>query len=178
MLLESRRVRDSLNATLLSYSRNRSNGSSLDTWGAPKTYGISMNPLPGLIILLLGLMMSSHHQASMVSTMIHKQWGSLFVGAAFARGVTYILTYLSPPTSFLPSRPPSELIVSFCLISGGLIFMTSNKDTVAGMEAYDLNAMFMFTVMMGLTAFLMAWTIVVLAVKGFAVRHLQKRLRS
>ena len=126
-----------------------------------------MNPIPGLIILLLGLMMSSHHQHSEVSTMIHKQWGTLFVGAALARGVTYLLTYLSPPTSILPSRPPTEFITSFCLISGGLLFMASNKDTVAAMEAYDLNAMFTFTVVMGWTAFMMAWTILLLAVKGW-----------
>lgn len=48
-----------------------------------------------------------------------------------------------------------------------------NKDTVGAMEAYNLNAMFSFTVTMGLTAFLMAWTIVVLAVKGWAVRRQQ-----
>ena len=136
-------------------------------WQEPRTYDFPMNPIPGLIILLLGLMMSSHHQHSEVSTMIHKQWGTLFVGAALARGVTYLLTYLSPPTSLLPSRPPTEFITSFCLISGGLLFMASNKDTVAAMEAYNLNAMFTFTVVMGWTAFMMAWTILVLAVKGW-----------
>jgi hypothetical protein len=49
--------------------------------------------------------------------------------------------------------------------------MGSNSDVVLMMEIYELNAMFMFTVMMGLTAFLMAWTIVVLAVKGWAVQR-------
>jgi hypothetical protein len=91
----------------------------------PKTYKFSMNPLPALIILLLGMMMSSHHQMSMVSTMVHKQWGTLLVGAAFARAATYVLLYLSPPTSILPSRPPSEIITAFCLMAGGLIFMAS-----------------------------------------------------
>lgn len=41
------------------------------------------------------------------------------------------------------------------------------------MEAYNLNAMFSFTVTMGLTAFLMAWTIIVLAVKGWAIQRRQ-----
>ena len=130
-----------------------------------------MNPFPALIILLLGLMMSSHHQNSMVATMVHKQWGTLFMGFALARAVTYILSYLSPPASYLPSRPPSELITSFCLISGGIIFMASNTDTVAAMEQYNIHAMFPFTVTMGFTAFLMAWVIIVLAVKGWAVRR-------
>lgn len=171
MLVESRRVRDLLNTAILSSRANLGKAASSEQWTAPRTYGTSMNPFPGLIILLLGLMMSSHHQASMISTMVHKQWGALFVGFAFARAVTYILMYLSPPSSYLPSRPPSEIITSFCLISGGLIFMASNKDTVGAMERYDLNAMFAFTVTMGFTAFLMAWTILVLAIKGWAARR-------
>ncbi|KAL9003487.1 MAG: hypothetical protein Q9188_003644 [Gyalolechia gomerana] len=173
MLVESRKVRDLLNTSLARWNASQDQYPFKEQWTPPKTYSFSMNPIPGLIILLLGLMMSSHHQHSMVSTMVHKQWGSLFVGFALARAVTYILIYLSPPSSYLPSRPPSEIISSFCLISGGLIFIASNKDTVAAMERYDLNAMFVFTVTMGWTAFLMAWQIIVLAIKGWAVRKRQ-----
>ncbi|KAL9031230.1 MAG: hypothetical protein Q9196_000730 [Gyalolechia fulgens] len=170
MLVESRKVRDLLNASLARWNASQDQYPFKEHWTPPKTYSFSMNPIPGLIILLLGLMMSSHHQHSMVSTMVHKQWGYLFVGFALARAVTYMLIYLSPPSSYLPSRPPSEIISSFCLISGGLIFIASNKDTVAAIERYDLNAMFIFTVTMGWTAFLMAWQIIVLAIKGWAVR--------
>ena len=141
------------------------------TWQEPRQYRVSMNPLPALIIMLLGKMMSSHHQASMLSTMIHSQWGSMFMGFALARGLTYIVLYLSPPTSYLPSRPPTEIVTAFCLISGGITFMLSNKDTVAALESYDLDAMFTFTVTMGLTALLMAWTTVVIAIKGWAQRR-------
>ena len=171
MLVESERIRDFLNISILTSSTAQDSQSTKEHLNPPKTYPFSMNPFPGLIILLLGLMMSSHHQASMVSTMVHKQWGTLFVGFALARAVTYVLTYLAPPSSYLPSRPPSELISSFCLISGGLIFMASNKDTIAAMEHHDLHAMFPFTVTMGFTCFLMAWTIIVLAVKGWAVKR-------
>ena len=38
------------------------------------------------------------------------------------------------------------------------------------MELYDLNAMFVFTVSMGFITFLMAWIILVVAIKGWAVR--------
>jgi hypothetical protein len=48
--------------------------------------------------------------------------------------------------------------------------MLSNKDTVAVLEGYHLDAMFTFTVTMGLTALLMAWTTVVIAIKGWAQR--------
>jgi len=171
MLVESRKVRDLLNSALKpSFDAH----TSLDAWQAPRTYIFSTNPLPGIILLLLGLLMSGHHQASMVSTVLHKQWGTLFVGAALARGVTYIMLYISPPTSFLPSRPPSELVVAFYLISGGLMFMSSNSDMVEALEGHELNAMFVFTVMMGVTAFLMAWTIFVLAVKAWAVSRMAK----
>ena len=46
--------------------------------------------------------------------------------------------------------------------------MVSNKDTVAALESYNLDAMFTFTVTMGLVALLMAWTVVVVAIKGWA----------
>ncbi|KAL2356106.1 integral membrane protein [Cryomyces antarcticus] len=169
MLVESRRVRDLLNTSALAAKDEQV--SQDEERREPKTYRISLNPLPGLVILLLGLTMSSHHQHSMVSTMVHKQWGTLFVGAALARAVTYLLMYLSPPTSHMPSRPPSELICAFCLVSGGLIFMGSNKNTVEALEAYGLDAMFIFTVTMGLTALLMAWATVVVAIKGWALRR-------
>lgn len=141
-----------------------------DSWQQPRTYKFSMNPMPALIILLLGKMMSSHHQASMLSTMIHSQWGSMFMGFALARGLTYVIMYIAPPTSHLPSRPPTEIITSFCLVAGGITFMVSNKDTVAALEWYGLDAMFTFTVTMGLTALLLAWATVVIAIKGWALR--------
>lgn len=114
--------------------------------------------------------MSSHHQESMLSTMIHTQWGSMFMGFALARGLTYITTYIRPPTSYLPSRPPTEVITAFCLIAGGLTFVVSNKDTVAALESYNLDAMFTFTVTMGFTCLIMAWTTVLIAIKGWAMR--------
>ena len=171
MLVESKRIRDHLNTTILMSPAAYGPPDTRELLAPPRSYPFSMNPFPGLIIFLLGLMMSSHHQSSVVSTMIHKQWGMLFVGFAMARAMTYVLTYISPPSSYLPSRPPSELISSFCLISGGLIFIASNKDTVAAMEHHDLHAMFPFTITVGFTASLMAWAIVVLTVKGWAVRR-------
>lgn len=87
--------------------------------------GISTNPLPALVVFLMGVSMASHEQASMVSTMVHKQWGNLLGAASVARFLTYTIMYLKPPTSTSPSRPPSELLMSFCLISGGILFMAS-----------------------------------------------------
>jgi Protein of unknown function (Ytp1) len=42
---------------------------------------------------------------------------------------------------------------------------------VQGMIHYDLDAMFMYTVTMGLVGVLMAWEITVLAIKGWAWRR-------
>lgn len=170
MLIESTKIRELLNTNILAAQRDNAHEHDSE-WNQPKTYKFPFNPLPGLIILLLGIMMSSHHQESMVSTMIHSQWGTLFVGFALARAVTYIILYIAPPTSYLPSRPPSELVSSFCLVSGGILFMASNKDTVAALEQYDLDAMFIFTVTMGMSALLLAWAAIVVALKGWAYRR-------
>ncbi|KAI9743291.1 MAG: hypothetical protein M1818_003137 [Claussenomyces sp. TS43310] len=173
MLIESSKIRDLLNANVLSAPAERSlyatNSDGATSWQAPRTYDFSMNPLPALIVLLLGIMMSSHTQESMVASMIHRQWGNLLAGAALARTVTYLLFYVSPPTSFLPSRPPSELITAFCLMAGGFTFMASSSDTVAAMEFNRVHAMFVFTVTMGLITFMMAWIILVISIKGWAL---------
>jgi hypothetical protein len=179
MLFESTKVRDLLNSAIesLPVGNEMHPAEAHAVRQHPKTYAHSLNAMPALIIMLLGIMMSSHHQDSMVSTTVHKQWGTLFVGFAVARGFSYILMYISPPTSLYPSRPPTELVASFCLISGGLIFMASTKDIIVIMEQNNLMAMFIFTVMMGFTAFVMAYEIIVLALKGWAVRR-ELRLRQ
>ncbi|KIV96355.1 hypothetical protein PV10_00236 [Exophiala mesophila] len=180
MLVESKAVRRCLNFSVetLPAQYNVEASEAHELRPQPRTYGTSLNPLPALIIMLLGIMMSAHHQSSVVSTMVHKQWGNLLVGFSFARMATYLLTYISPPTSLYASRPPTELVSAFCLISGGLVFMASNKDIVHYIESADLMAMFVFTVVMGLTAFIMSYEIIVLSLKGWAARKEQKAAPS
>lgn len=122
MLFESSRIREALNNTILRYPGH---GTCDEGWQLPRSQNVSLNPMPALVILLLGMMMGSHHQVSMISTIIHKQWGNMLVGFALARGMTYVLLYLRPPASYLPARPPTEIVAAFCLMSGGLIFMMS-----------------------------------------------------
>jgi hypothetical protein len=43
-------------------------------------------------------------------------------------------------------------------------------DTIDGMIHYGLDAMFMYTVTMGFVGLLMAWVLLCLALKGWAVR--------
>lgn len=126
MLIESTRIRELLNTTV-SDIRPTDSYSDLEReqLRPPATYEFSLNPIPALVILLLGIMMSSHHQQTMTSTMVHKQWGNLLLFASFARGLTYIVMFIRPPRSVFPSRPPTELLAAFGLISGGIIFMAS-----------------------------------------------------
>lgn len=47
---------------------------------------------------------------------------------------------------------------------------------MVGMENRNLDAMFMYTVTMGLVGLLMAWILFVLALKGWAVRREAARM--
>jgi hypothetical protein len=129
MLIESVNIRELLNTTAseaaLAHPAHTYNEEEREALQAPPQYEFSVNPIPALVILLLGIMMSSHTQQSMLSSMVHKQWGNLLAFAAFARGFSYVLVYLRPPRSVLPSRPPTELVAAFCLMSGGIIFCAS-----------------------------------------------------
>jgi len=186
MLIESSKVRNLLNTSVtefttkgspsFSYQRLESKGPiSRDAWLPPKTYNFSMNPVPAVVVMMLGLIMSSHHQETMISTMVHKQWGTLFVCVALSRAVTYILFYLKPPTSYLPGRPPSEVVTAFCLMAGGAIFMGSARGVVQILIIHDLGAMFIFTVTVGIVMMLMAWVVGVIAIKGWVVQGERKR---
>lgn len=174
MLIESTRVRELLSIDIESMRESGSQETSTsdaEPWSKPDSYRMPLNPMPALVILLLGIIMGSHHQSSHTSSMVHKQWGQLFVGFALSRGCTYLLLYIKPYTSHLPSRPPTEIVTSFCLVGGGLVFMASARDVIRAMEYNNLDAMFGFTVMMGLTALILAWVVALLAIKGWAAKN-------
>lgn len=89
------------------------------------TPGYSINPLPPLMIFVLGMILAGHHQESMEATMMHKWVGNFLGTAAAARSVTYFLVFISPPTSIAPTRLPSEIVTGFCLSAGGIMLMAS-----------------------------------------------------
>lgn len=176
MLAESSFVRKCLNNVVdeMPARRDVTPNEALEARETPKQYSTSLNPMPALIIILLGVMMSSHHQDSMVSTKVHSQWGILLVGFGVARMCTYLLMYLSPPKSVYPTRPPTELVSAFCLMSGGIIFCASARDIIHYMEETGLMAMFVLTVTCGFVAFTMAYQIIVFSLKGWAARKEQR----
>lgn len=49
--------------------------------------------------------------------------------------------------------------------------MASNKDTVGALEHYGFHAMFVWTLVMSLVALLMAWEVMLITIKNWAVRH-------
>ncbi|EWC45564.1 hypothetical protein DRE_05422 [Drechslerella stenobrocha 248] len=131
----------------------------------------SMNVFPSLVIFMLGILMGSHHQSSMLGTMLHKQWGLLLSGAAVFRLGTFLLVYLKPPTSYLPSRPFTEPLAAFALMAGGIVFVLSNSETVNAFNAMNVDAMFAFTLSLGVTALLMSYQTLTIALKGWAVKR-------
>jgi hypothetical protein len=118
--------------------------------------------------------MSAHAQHSVLASTMHSYWGSLFAFAAGARICTYLLHYLNPPVSYLPNRPPSEIIVGFCFVSGGLLFMMSARDITDVLEGAGGDAMVAFVVGMGFTALVCAMVVATMAAKGWAVAREHK----
>ncbi|SCU77983.1 LANO_0A01772g1_1 [Lachancea nothofagi CBS 11611] len=135
------------------------------------TPGFSPNPFPAFTIFWTGILMSQHAQASATSTAIHVQWGYLLSYGSFFRLFTFLLLIWKPNKDEKPARPFTELIVSFCLLCGGLIFMESTDQVVEALEYRGLTSMFTFNLSVGFTTLFMAWEMILLLWKDW----LQKR---
>ncbi|KAF2666660.1 hypothetical protein BT63DRAFT_415775 [Microthyrium microscopicum] len=185
LLAESKRVRKFLNTSLLLSQPPNSpftppspittNSPTSGTWNGPSTSTTPLNPLPAFTILLLGIIMAAHTQNSALAATIHSMWGNLFAVAALARMVTYLLHYIKPPVSYLPGRPPSELITGFTLVGGGFMFMISPRDITDAIGGSGADAMVVFVVSMGLSALVCAGVVGCMAVKGWALGREHRR---
>lgn len=138
--------------------------------------GFSPNPFPILTIFWTGVLMSKHAQASALSTEIHMQWGNMFVYGTLFRFLTYVLLQLLPVNNRFtePLRPITELITSFTLLCGGLIFMESTDPIVLALEYRGFTSMFTLNLSLGVVALFMAWEMLILAYRD----RLVKRMRS
>jgi len=131
MGIESKRVRKWLAASTISKPADVPQ----DAITEPPSYLASFNPFPALVIGITGAAMAAHHQTYVFQVEIHKLWGDLLVGFSVLRCLTYFFVWLAPPTSILPSRPPTEALASFFLACGGLVFMFSVEEvTIAAMR--------------------------------------------
>ncbi|CAR21296.1 Tvs1p [Lachancea thermotolerans CBS 6340] len=124
------------------------------------TPGYTPNPFPAFTIFWTGILMSQHAQASAVSTAIHVQWGLLLSYGSFFRLLTFFMLIWKPNTDSKPSRPFTELVTSFCLLCGGLIFMESTDQVVEALEYRGLTSMFTFNLSVGFTTLFMAWEMI------------------
>lgn len=171
MLAESKRVRKMLNTTaFVAFENAPPSIESSERAREPIQYPFSMNPLPAFVVLCLGLMMAAHHQSTLSSTKVHIQWGNLLMWAAFARGATYLLLFIRVPRSYLPSRPPTELVTSYCLVAAGIIFMESTHSLVNAIIRNGIQVMYLYVMLLGVTGVVISWEAIVFIIKGWAVR--------
>lgn len=134
----------------------------------------SLNPLPALTIFWTGVLMSQHQQETELATAIHVQWGTLLCSAAAVRLLTYLMLYIKAPSNTvdadLPQRPFTEIVVSFCLICGGMIFVLSNRESVESMIYQGIGSMFTLNVGVGISSLLVVAAAFAFAFKGWASR--------
>ncbi|EPX71622.1 uncharacterized protein SOCG_01837 [Schizosaccharomyces octosporus yFS286] len=166
ILVESNMVRRFLNNSL-SYALNQSPHEGSST--SDESPSVSLNLFPAVTVFFTGIMMSSHEQKSQISTVIHVYWGRLLSAAAVSRACTYALLYLKRPSSPWPTRPPTEIITSFCLICGGIMFMASTYDVVNKIRVNELSAMLLMNLSVALTCIIMGLELFFLGLKGYAL---------
>lgn len=138
----------------------------------PTVRTFSANPMPAFTIFWTGALMSRHQQETELSTAIHVQWGTMFSIAAALRLLTLaILSIRSPPADGRPQRPFTEVLASSCLVCGGLIFMSSNRETVEAEIYRGFDQMFTLNVSVGATMLLLALFSLSLGLRGWATNR-------
>lgn len=135
----------------------------------PPSYAYSFNPFPALVIGVTGVAMAAHHQDYVYEVQVHILWGEMLAAFALFRMLTYFLLWLRPPSSLLPSRPPTEIMASFALTCGGLLFMLSNEEvSFAAMRSNYSDFMAILNVAIALVALVFAWSFAVMVIKAWA----------
>lgn len=144
---------------------------------APPSYSSSFNPFPALCIGVTGVAMAAHHQDYVYEVQIHSLWGQLLAAFALLRCITYFFLWLRPPSaSILPSRPPTEALASFCLASGGLVFMISTEDvSFAAMRNGFGDFMAILCITVAFICFVFALIAALFVVKAWAIRREYRR---
>lgn len=142
----------------------------------PPSYAGSFNPFPALCIGVTGIVMAAHHQDYVYQVQIHALWGQLLAGFAILRCLTYFFLWLRPPTSVLPSRPPTEALASLSLTAGGVVFMISTEEvSFAAMRNGFGDFMAILCVTVAFVCFLFALIAALIVIKAFAVRREMRR---
>ncbi|KAL4075983.1 hypothetical protein J3A83DRAFT_4357115 [Scleroderma citrinum] len=171
MAMESRRFRNWLAASATS-ALDPSHSANISE---PPSYRGSFNPFPALVIGVTGAAMSAHAQTYLFQVQIHQLWGWLLLGFSVLRCFTYFFLWLNPPSSILPSRPPTEALGSFFLACGGLMFMLSTEEiTLAAMRRGRDDMMMFLNVAVAITCFAFCWTLCVVALNGW-LKHRNSR---
>ncbi|KAJ8481258.1 hypothetical protein ONZ45_g15361 [Pleurotus djamor] len=175
MGIETKTIRNWLAAATLADAKPRQNESVEE----PSSYRGSFNPFPALVIGVTGAAMAAHYQPYVFEVQIHMVWGNLLLAFSVLRCLTYFFLWLSPPSSILPSRPPTEAIGSFFLACGGLEFMFSTEElTIAAMRRGRDDVMMFLNVGVAITCLAFCWTLCVVAFKGWLKKNaaMQKRI--
>ncbi|KAI8331541.1 hypothetical protein BC941DRAFT_474879 [Chlamydoabsidia padenii] len=167
LLVESRSLRRLLERSVLNTPLN------VPRQEPHQTY--SFNPFPALTLLLTGISMGNHHQETKYASNVHYMWGLLLGLAAICRLITYLTFFRNTPTSNKPTRPPTELIGSFCLIAGAILFMASNSGTMTWMRRLEVDTMFMMNVCVALASLTLTYVAALMILKAWAIKREQRK---
>lgn len=176
MALESKSVRNMLGYAVVrrhpAATPGRANEDETLAQAQPPSYSQSFNPFPSLVIGVTGVAMAAHHQDYLYEVQVHILWGEMLAAFAVLRWLTYFFLWIRPPTSTLPSRPPTEAVASFALCCGGLLFMLSNEEvSFAAMRSDYADAMAMLNLAISIVALVFCWTFCVMMIKAWAFRR-------
>ncbi|RGB27153.1 hypothetical protein C1646_769504 [Rhizophagus diaphanus] len=158
-----------------------------------------VNPIPSIIFIITAISISSHHQRTEFSLIIHRQFGGFLLLAGITRLFTIIILYFtnimnynnnnnnniiiinynnnfnsrSSTKSLTTIHPPTELISSFCFVSSGITLMLSNKSLTSLFdEVYNFDVNFVLNLVISLTFITLSFVTILLFIYKYSLKKI------
>lgn len=100
--------------------------------GSQEGYSINVNPVPVMTMLMIGI--SIGNQEAILSSRVHSFYSLSISAVAICRIITYLTLFVNPPKGSLPTRPISEFLASFLIVTCSILFVASNRETVLWLD--------------------------------------------
>lgn len=142
----------------------------LDKRSQKEDHTINVNLVPVVVTMIVWVIFIGTQEA-VFSSSVHVFYIFSILAVAICRIVTYLTILLRPPQEIAPSRPFSELLTSFFIISCSVMFVVSNRDVMLWFERSQFSSIYLLVSTVSFSFIVMIYISFIFALKNWACRR-------